>query len=67
MKISWQTETGHLECRWPEVGPTAPNDLPWLHEAPKHLACQKYPPAARAFTLLSPFGGKQWYAPERRR
>ena len=30
MRSSWQTETGHLACRWSEVGQRVEYNSPWM-------------------------------------
>ena len=33
MKSSWQMDTGHLVCRWYEVGQHVRYNPPWMQEA----------------------------------
>jgi hypothetical protein len=66
MKSSWQTETGHLECRWSAVAQLTPYNPPWMQEASNIHG--SYLPPLPDFASHSPFGGATWferYAPHR--
>lgn len=60
MKTSWQTETGHLECRWSEAGERLRYNAPWLQDASRSLQ-RKACPVLPDFRRRSPFG---WYVLE---
>ena len=52
---SWRTETGHLTCRWSEVGQRVPYDLGWMQEMSD--IGSGYLPPIPDFASHSPFGG----------
>lgn len=55
----WQTETGHLRCRWSEVGQRLRYHPRWMEEASD---CQgSYLPPLPDFASHSPFGGAAWF------
>jgi hypothetical protein len=59
MRSSWQSETGHLACRWSEVGQPAHYNPPWMREASE----SGYVPPVLDFASHSPFGGASWFQP----
>jgi len=61
MKSSWQTETGHLACRWSEVGQRAQYNPRWMREASDIRG--SYLPPVPDFASHSPFGGAFWFEP----
>jgi hypothetical protein len=61
MRSSWQTETGHLACRWSEAGQRVQYNPRWMLETL---------PIPSGYLLLvpdfagkSPFGGGSWFQP----
>jgi hypothetical protein len=52
---TWQTETGHLACRWSEARQHAQYTLYWMQEA-LDIHCGYLPPVPD-FASHSPFGG----------
>ena len=69
MRSSWQVETGHLACRWSEVGQRERYNPFWMQEA--FNIHGSYLPPVPDFASHSPFGGAlgaSWflrYAPDR--
>jgi hypothetical protein len=60
MRSSWQTETGHLACRWSEVGKRVEYNSPWMQET-SHMQ-SGYPLPVPDFASHSPFGGTtSWF------
>jgi hypothetical protein len=57
---AWQTESGHLKCRWSEVGRDVQYDPRWMRET---SVCQSgYLPPVPDFASHSPFGGtNSWF------
>ena len=64
MMSSWQTETGHLVCRWSAAGQRVPYHPSWMQDA-KDLQGRYLPSLLPDFTGRSPFGGASWYQPHR--
>jgi len=63
MKMSWQTETGRLVCRWrSEVGQYVQYDPHWMQDASRSIHRENVLQSVPVFTRLSPFGGREWYA-----
>ena len=62
MTSSWQTETGHLVCRWFGVGQLAPYNPSWLQETSDIQS--SYLPPLPDFASRSPFGGAHWFQPD---
>ena len=64
---SWQTEMGHLACRWSEVGQRLPYDPLWMRETSDTQSGYLLP--IPDFASHSPFGGAtswfQLHLPER--
>jgi hypothetical protein len=57
---SWQTETGHLSCRWSEVGQRFPYNPRWMQEVSDIQS--GYLPPGPDFASHSPFGGAtHWF------
>jgi hypothetical protein len=56
MKMAWETETGHLACRWSGAGEHVPYDPPWIQDASRS-AQRKTTSPLPDFAMLSPFGG----------
>src|SRR5262249_29367248 len=65
IKMSWQTETDHLVCRWSEAGRRVQYHPRWLEDAAINLPREQVTPAFLDFTRLNPFGGRRWFAPDR--
>jgi len=63
MSMSWRTETGHMVCRWSEVGKGLEYNPRWIQDAPGTVSAPA--PRLNSFTRLSPFGGGRWYLPRR--
>jgi hypothetical protein len=61
MSSSWQTETGHLVCRWSEVGKRFQYDPKWMQDTSDIQS--SYLPPLPNFTRHSPFGGASWLEP----
>jgi hypothetical protein len=59
MKSSWQIETGHLVCRWSEVGQRVKYNPHWMQEASDIRG--SYVPPIPDFASHSPFGGASWF------
>jgi hypothetical protein len=59
MRSSWQTETGHLACRWSEVGQRVRYTPRWIEEASDIQS--GYLPPIPDFASHSPFGGASWF------
>jgi len=64
MKMSWQTETDRLVCRWSEVGERVQYNPLWIQNASRN-AHKNASPLVPVFTRFSPFGGREWYGPDR--
>lgn len=61
MRSSWQTETGHLACRWSEVGQGVQYNPHWMQET---LVIQSgYLRPVPDFASHCPFGGAFWFEP----
>ena len=61
MRLSWQTETGHVACRWSEIGQRNRKNPDWMQE---HSGIQgAYIPPIPDFASHSPFGGPSWFQP----
>jgi hypothetical protein len=57
---SWQTEAGHLSCRWSEVGQHAPYN-PVRMQEPRNVPSSYLTPIPD-FASHSPFGGtEEWF------
>jgi len=52
---SWETATGHLACRWSEVGQRVPYNPRWMQETSDSQS--GYLPPVPDFASHSPFGG----------
>jgi hypothetical protein len=63
MHSSWQTETGHLTCRWSETGQFVQYKPEWVRETLE----SSYVPPVVDFASHSPFGGASWFLPYDRR
>ena len=61
MRSLWQTETGHLACRWSEVGRRVHYNPRWMEE-PSDIQSGYLPPVPD-FASHSPFGGAFWFQP----
>ena len=59
MRSSWQTETGHLACRWSEVGQRVPYNPGWIEETSDLQGGYLAP--IPDFASHSPFGGASWF------
>ena len=59
MASSWKNETGHLTCRWSEVGRYAQYNPGWMQEASQ--AQSGYLQPIPDFASHSPFGGAFWF------
>lgn len=59
MRSSWQTETGHLACRWFEAGQRVPYNPRWIEETSDIQS--GYLPPIPDFASHSPFGGAFWF------
>jgi hypothetical protein len=59
---TWQTEMGHLACRWSEAGQHVQYDLRWMQET-SDIQSGFLPPVPD-FPSHSPFGGvTPWFRP----
>src|SRR6516225_10857103 len=67
MKMSWQTETDRLVCRWSEVGERVQYNPRWIQDASRNVPGKNVSPSVVVFTRLSSFGGREWYAADRAR
>jgi hypothetical protein len=61
MKSSWQSESGHLACRWSEVGQRVRYNPPWMQETSDIQGGYLAP--GPNFASKSPFGGASWFQP----
>jgi hypothetical protein len=61
MSQLWQTETGHLACRWYEVGHHSEYNPPWFQETSEMQG--SYLPPPPDFASRSPFGRANWFQP----
>lgn len=61
MKTSWESETGHLTCRWSEMGRREKYMPRWMGETAE--AQSGYLPPLPDFASHSPFGGVAWFQP----
>jgi hypothetical protein len=59
MRSSWQTETGHLTCRWSEIGQGVRYHEAWIEDTLE----SGYVPPVTDFASHSPFGGASWFLP----
>lgn len=57
MTSAWQTETGHLACRWSETGQRAQYNPRWIQETSESA----YVPPVPDFASHSPFAGASWF------
>jgi hypothetical protein len=64
MKMAWQTETGHLTCRWSGAGERIEYRPRWMQEASRDIRGENVPQPVPLFTRLSPFG-RAWFAVSR--
>lgn len=62
MKVSWQTETDRLVCRWTEAGEHVKYNPPWMQEVSRSVDVT-VSLSDLDFTALSPFGSGEWYVP----
>jgi hypothetical protein len=60
MRSSWQSETGHLVCRWSEVGRHGQYNPDWMRDATDIRG--SYLPPIPDFASHSPFGGATWFS-----
>jgi hypothetical protein len=61
MAASWQMKTGHLTCRWSEVGQRLQYNPHWMQET-SDIPTGSLPPAPD-FASRSAFGGASWFQP----
>jgi hypothetical protein len=61
MATSWQTETGHLACRWSDLEQRAKYDPSWMQKTSD--VPSGYLPPITDFASHSPFGGANWFQP----
>jgi hypothetical protein len=59
MSSSWKMETGHLVCRWFEVGRRVQYNPLWMQETSDVQG--SYLPPTPDFASHSPFGGATWF------
>jgi hypothetical protein len=59
MKLTWNTQTDRLACRWSEVGQWVQYDAQWMREASN--VPSGYLPPVPDFASHSPFGGPDWF------
>lgn len=59
MTSSWQVETGHLVCRWSQLGQRVSYNPLWMQET-SDIQGSYLPPVAD-FASHSPFGGPSWF------
>jgi hypothetical protein len=62
MNTSWQTETGHLRCRWFESSQSLQRTAPLFEEASESRD-RSVSPGIPDFARHSPFGSGEWFAP----
>ena len=61
MRSSWQTEEGHLTCRWSDVGQRVQYNPRWM-QGTSDIQSGFLPPPPD-FASHSPFGGVSWFQP----
>src|SRR5258706_9285875 len=61
MATSWQTETGHLACRWSDLEQHAKYDPSWMQKISD--VPSGYLELVPDFASHSPFGGANWFRP----
>jgi hypothetical protein len=59
MKSSWQTETGHLTCRWAACNKDRPSTPTWM-EVVSNVKGSYLPPLPD-FPSHGPMGGASWF------
>jgi hypothetical protein len=59
MRSSWEMKTGHLVCRWSQVGQRVPYNPHWMQETSDIQG--SYLPPIPDFASHSPFGGATWF------
>jgi len=62
MTSSWQTETGHLLCRWSDLVQRVQYNPSWMRES-SDIQSSYLPPLLPDFASRSPFGGAYWFRP----
>ena len=62
MKTSWQTETGHLVCRWSDPGQRVQYNPSWMQET-SNIQGSYLSPLLVDFARHSPFGAASWFEP----
>jgi len=67
MEMSWQTETDRVVCRWSEVGERIQYNPVWIQDASSNVHRKNISTSVLDLAKLSPFGGREWYAPDRLR
>lgn len=61
MKSLWQTDTGHLACRWSDLTDPAAYHPRWFEDTSG--AHGSYLPPPPDFASRSPFAGQSWFQP----
>ena len=56
MRMSWQTDAGHIVCRWSEMWERVQNKPGWMHDFSRDIHRDRLAPVVPAFTRFSPFG-----------
>ncbi len=59
MRTFWQTDMGHLACRWSELDQNLAYNPQWMQEA-RHIQSGYLPPLPD-FASHSAFGGADWF------
>jgi len=67
LKMSWQTQTDYVVCRWSEVVERIQYNPRWVQDASRDIDRKSVSTPVLDFTRLSPFGGREWYGPDRLR
>jgi hypothetical protein len=62
MKTGWQTDTGHLVCRWSEAGQRVQHQPSWTQET-SNMQSSYMPPLILDVARYSPFG-TSWFRPD---
>lgn len=62
MKISWQSDTDRLVCRWFEIGKRIQYNPRWIQDASQNADQENASLLDMDFAWLSRFGGSEWYA-----
>jgi hypothetical protein len=63
MNATWQTETGHLACRWSDLLQHVPHNPGWLQDGIP-TGAEPAAPCYLDFRRFSGSGGRRWLEPD---